>query len=320
VVLSWHGARWISQAAPDRGGAVPSALQAVSCASPRACTATGSFARTAIRTVPLAETWNGTRWRIQPAPSPARAVYSDFFAVSCSAPDACTAAGDYNMSSESPARPLGERWNGSTWQIQAVPLPARAKSGSLSGVSCTSPRACITVGSYNGMTGRSRPLAESWNGTTWTVQTAPLPARASGGRLDGVSCTSPRACTATGTLSGHRGGTLAEQWNGSTWRIQAAAGPPGSATGDSNISLGQVSCVSASACTAIGRYTRRGQPLTFAEAWTGTRWSLQATATPPGTVASMLSGVSCAPRRCTAVGTSYGLSGVQVTLAITTSH
>jgi hypothetical protein len=83
--------------------------------------------------------------------------------------------------------------------------------------------------------------------------------------------------------------------------------------------LAGVSCKSADECIAIGNYTPNNEPETFAEAWNGTRWTLQATAVPPGTIADVLADVSCAGASCTAVGTWAGLTGIGLTLAISTS-
>jgi hypothetical protein len=119
----WNGTRWTIQATPSPAGAFSSELLAVSCAAPRACTAVGSFNQTPTRVTSLAETWNGTRWQIQPVPSPADATASYLYAVSCTSPHACTATGFYNVRSGEELA-LAERWNGRTWRIQATPAPA----------------------------------------------------------------------------------------------------------------------------------------------------------------------------------------------------
>ena len=42
----------------------------------------------------FAETWDGTRWRLQPVPTPAGAAPAELFGVSCPVPGSCTAVGD----------------------------------------------------------------------------------------------------------------------------------------------------------------------------------------------------------------------------------
>jgi hypothetical protein len=85
----------------------------------------------------------------------------------------------------------------------------------------------------------------------------------------------------------------------SGWSIQDTPTP----TGGSDISLLGVSCVSASACTAVGYYDDGPADVTLAERWNGIRWSIQHTPNPTGSPESELLGVSCASASaCTAVG------------------
>jgi len=317
---TWNGSRWRIQAVPSPAGATASHLSALSCTSPSACTATGYYTNRSGKTLALAATWNGTHWQTRPAASPARATETVLYAVSCTAPRACTATGSYDIrSGESLA--LAERWNGKTWRIQVTPAPAHNQGSLLTGVSCTRARTCVAVGAYFDATQRTRALAEAWNGTRWQIQPVPSPvAGATDSQLSAVSCTSPRACTAVGsyTDSTFTTMTLAYKWDGKTWTVRPTPNPPGFATsGDSPVSLNAVSCASATACTAIGDYAPDGQPTAFAEAWTRTRWTLQATTAPAGASATQLTAVLCNPRRCTAVGDYDTLAGAEVTLAIT---
>jgi hypothetical protein len=47
--------------------------------------------------------------------------------------------------------------------------------GYLYGVACTSSKACVAVGSYTNQSGVAMTLAERWNGSTWSIQSSPLP-------------------------------------------------------------------------------------------------------------------------------------------------
>jgi hypothetical protein len=140
--------------------------------------------------MPLAETWNGTTWAMLTVPAPTGATTIQLTAVSCTSADACTAIGGYQTQTSGGGLPLAERWNGTAWTVQAVPIPASGTGFALTGVSCTSATACTTVG--NGHRGGAKPtsmLAEAWNGTAWTIQPTP---RASASHVLGaraVSCT-----------------------------------------------------------------------------------------------------------------------------------
>jgi hypothetical protein len=193
------------------------------------------------------------------------------------------------------------------------------------------------------------PLAEGWNGNSWTIQSTTNPGT---GALSGVSCTTPTACTAT--VIGFNQ-ALAERWDGTSWTLQAAPGSPfngvscTSATactavgeGDDGTflpgtqaeawdgtswtiqptpnpsgasSLSGVSCTSATACTAVGYSNNGSTDLPLAERWDGSTWAIQTTPTPSGATDSSLSGVSCSSAtECTAVGSYDDSSGVQVAL------
>ncbi|HXC64685.1 MAG TPA: hypothetical protein VNZ67_10015, partial [bacterium] len=128
--------------------------------------------------------------------------------------------------------------------------------------------------------------------------------------LNGVSCTSPSACTAIGEQHSAAGivHTLAERWNGATWRIQPTPNPPKVQFA----SLAGVSCTGPSACLAAG-----GSDLgTLAERWNGNAWRIQQTPNPPGAQNILLASVACpAPSACTAFGFGETGSGQHLTLA-----
>jgi hypothetical protein len=162
----------------------------VSCPAANSCMAVGTYVRASGAGVTLAERWNGSRWRIQPIPSPPGAAFSALLGVSCVARSACEAVGA-TVSRLGAQTPLAERWDGSKWQAQAAPTPAGG--GALNGVSCISPVSCTAVGG----SARGKALAERWDGARWSIQATPNPPQGSG-FLSGVACTSPSACTAVG--------------------------------------------------------------------------------------------------------------------------
>jgi hypothetical protein len=162
-------------------------------------------------------------------------------------------------------------------------------------VSCVSAAACTAVGGYEPTGGgATRTLVESWNGTRWSV--VPSPNSGTPQALYGVSCVSAAACTAVGYYTGTGGitlNTLIESWNGTGWSVVPSPNPS-----DDSVLKG-VSCVSATACTAVGF----GNPGTgtLVESWNGTSWSVVPSPN-PGTDNTLLS-VSCASAAaCTAAG------------------
>jgi hypothetical protein len=244
---AWNGTAWRVQTVPNLGDG---ALYAVSCTSARACTAVGFYDNKAGLPTALAERWNGTAWHTQSIRHPVKRTW--LMGVSCSSARACVAVG-YLNSGTGDAQPLTETWNGRRWRVHSAALPKGAPGGALSAVSCTSASACTATGSNFG--GTAPTLAERWNGTRWRVQSTPNPAnfQTSFGTvsLDGVSCTSATACTASGEYS--PGGSAAyfiETWNGSSWRLVTAPVPAHFVSG----ALLGISCAPGR-CTAVGAWS-----------------------------------------------------------------
>jgi hypothetical protein len=310
----WNGTAWAIQHTPNPPDAAYSDLDGVSCTSVSACTATGYYTFGPPGPLPtLAERWNGTAWTIESTPNPGGAYGSGLSGVSCTSASACTAAGSYSTSASTGVT-LAVRWNGTAWAIQPTPNPRGARDSFLYGVSCTSASACTATGSYSASTGTELTLAERWNGRAWAIQHTLNPGGAYGSGLRGVSCTSASACTAAGSYgtSASTGVTLAERWNGTAWAIQPTPNPSGATQSQ----LLDVSCTSASACTATGLYNTSTGQVTLAERWNGTAWTIQPTPNPRGATDSELYAVSCASASaCTAAGYYSTSTGTDLTLA-----
>jgi len=236
----WDGSTWQVQPVQIPAGATTSYFEGVSCATPTTCIAVGAYFTSTNTYFTLAEQWNGFTWQIAATPNPQGATANQLNAVSCAAPNACTAVGF------SEGVGLAESWNGSIWQIQPT---AAGGGGVLQDVSCPLASACTAVGGT---------FAERWNGTDWQVQTVPIPTPTT--ELVAISCPTTLVCTAVGSSSaGQTYSTLAEFWNGSTWQIQTTPNAGGSSL------LSGVSCVPSGECTAVGySFTSTGS-VTLAE-------------------------------------------------------
>jgi len=249
----------------------------------------------------LIEHWDGSAWTIQATPIPVGAVSVHLVSVSCASATNCTAVGSFarRFSTANVDRPLAERWNGSQWRIEAVPLPSGSVAAALSGVSCRSARSCTATGSFNLYPREpdAQTLAEHWDGTVWTIQATPNPDGATVSGLGSVSCASLTSCTAVGSgqTGSPDGQLLVEHWDGTAWTIQATPIPAGTTSSG----LGSVSCVAPANCTAVGS-TSAGL---LAEHWNGSTWAVQHVPSPAGSVAVALETISCTLRTsCTAVG------------------
>jgi len=212
--------------------------------------------------------------------------HADFLAgVSCTSRTSCLAAGSYYYGASGPQHPLVERWDGTSWQVQS--LPADARDGVLTAISCAGAGSCTAVGS---------PVI-GWNGSRWSIELRSSPFTA-------VSCPALSSCVAVGTSQS--GTPEAGAWNGRRWRVGPMAGLPGYVQ---SVTVAGVSCWAPTGCLAVGDYsygataqpTARYRDRALAEYWNGVRWEI----VPPPDVArrDRLIAVSCAgPRSCLAVG------------------
>jgi hypothetical protein len=174
--------------------------------------------------------------------------------------------------------------------------PSTSQNSQFTGVTCANSTFCVAVGS-NSTTGNI--VISQWNGTTWTLATVATPGSGNA-ELNSVSCAGPAFCLAVGDFNGTTD-PLAEQWNGSAWTPVTVA----NVTGSTETVLNDVSCLSATSCTAVGFSTTASLRMPLAEIWNGTAWSITSNAVlPSGATAAELARVSCVTGPwCMAVGT-----------------
>jgi hypothetical protein len=324
----WDGSAWTAQTIPDSAGS--GNLQGVSCTSRNSCEAVGEY-YTSGNVVPVAAQWNGSAWTSQAAANPAKNTFAHVNAVSCATAGSCEAGGYWEVQMTSnDQKALAEGWNGNAWQVQQAVAPPGATYNTLSGISCASASFCEAVGTHFDSAGNQDMLAETWNGQSWKIQPIANPANPYGSPDDNslynVSCVSAQFCEATGAGSV---GALTEMWNGTSWTAQtrlgaadvelgqvtcastsfcmAAAPSGGMETWDGTswsagpavtglTYIGSISCVSATACEAVGESNTGPE----AAMWNGASWTAQAVPGPSNTV---LSSVSCpTASSCEAVG------------------
>jgi hypothetical protein len=141
----------------------------------------------------LIESWNGSRWTIQSSPN---ASTNDVLTrVRCTSAASCEAVG-YFLNSSNVDQTLVESWNGSSWTVQLSPNEG-ANSNDLESLSCVSATSCEAVGVYINSSNVPQTLVESWNGSSWTIQSSPNDGTGTN-VLIGVSCISANSCEAVG--------------------------------------------------------------------------------------------------------------------------
>jgi hypothetical protein len=295
--VSPSASAWTAQATLLPAGATSGAFSSVSCTYKTSCIAVGVSYHGNHPGQRLAERWQGSAWSIISGgrrPAGASGVRLD--AIACLSPTSCTAVGWYYNSAETQV-PLAEHWNGTAWAIRATPSPAGATGSELIAVSCASDKSCVATGNATDTSDNSTPLAEYWNGTSWTIQPTPSPVSEDGSAFTAVSCTTATSCTAVGTYDpAEQEEPFAESWNGSGWTLQSMPG----ATGGYPAYVGALSCTSAASCIAVGWYDNPNDAqVGLAEHWNGSTWTISH----PGGLNSEMNGVSCSSATsCITVG------------------
>jgi len=158
LVERWFGRvnAWGQQAAPKPEGAASAGLSGVSCPNGPVCFAVGSSSATPGT---LAERRAGSRWSVMPTPNPLPSSFPpQLYGVSCPRLRACHAVG---FGFGSPASVFAERFDGASWQLEAVPTNG-SPSPRLFDVSCPSRFFCMSVGNQLGGGATLSTLAAKW--------------------------------------------------------------------------------------------------------------------------------------------------------------
>ncbi len=289
---SWDGSTWTTLPTSDPFGAVAAGLNSVSCPTAADCVAVGSYIDSGGNTLPLADVWDGSTWTLWGPSLPARAVGGSLAGVRCQSATSCLAVGTWTNAGNA-THTLAERWDATSWTVKPTPTPSGATESGLAALACPALTQCIAVGQYRDAANNSLTLAETWNGTAWSIQPTPNPTGSTFNELNGVACASPTQCTAVGS-------GFAEGWNGTTWTLQTIV-TPRPHTGGPAVLLG-VSCRGA-LCAAVGYYERDAVQTLVAENWDGQRWVLGSPDISSPNDSSILLAVSChVATSCMAVG------------------
>ena len=267
----WNGGTWFPLTAYFPSDLLIGSFTGVSCPSTSSCLAVGWYVTNKGVLQPLVNAWSPAGWVNVAVTAPTGAVASLLTGVSCQS-TTCVAVGT-EVTSAGAVTPFAETAT-STGSVTPTTPASSGAASLLFGVSCSSTTACTAVGASASTTGALAPIAERFNGKTWSVEPTPTPTGSTGSALLGVSCPGASSCTAVGGSIGTASvSTLAESWNGITWSLGSTPNPAGALVSE----LGAVSCSSTSACTAAGESVgSTGSSSTLAESTSGTGGALLA--------------------------------------------
>src|SRR5262249_18463453 len=122
---------------------------------------------------------------------------------------------------------------GAAWSLQTTPTPPKGTQDKLLDISCEpSASACTSVGVNLAEAGEGPegiPIAQRWNGTSWSSHSPAKKLGALPPKLNGVDCPSETRCMAVGYYEGGGGEgsavTLAELWNEGKWNVHTPPVP-----------------------------------------------------------------------------------------------
>jgi hypothetical protein len=217
TVYTFNGSKFRRLTVPSVARARDSELASVSCFSTTACVAVGNYTGAAGKWRGYAAIWTAGKWKLQTMPGVSHQSRVTMESVSCPAAATCVATA---VSQDPGEHAAAQRWTGGKWRNMTMPSRGAA---TLYSISCPTTTSCFAVGGHGNGT-----LAETWNGTRWSVQKSPVTGKPDNGdNLNSVSCVAVKECVAVGFRfnpktrpSRQLFRNLAEEWNGTTWRVQ----------------------------------------------------------------------------------------------------
>ena len=180
-----------------------------------------------------------------------------------------------------------------SWSVVPSAIPGNAPGAKIYDVACPSATSCFAVGEIENVNGL-HPLAEHWDGTSWSVMAVPYAAY---GIWSNITCASVTSCFVV--TSGQ-----AARWDGTAWSIVPLEVPANT----SGVYGERVACSSDSNCVAVGGALSKltSQTTAISEIWDGDAWSAVPIAGVPAVGSLRWGGVACTDASfCVAVGSVY---------------
>jgi hypothetical protein len=324
-------------ALPSDAGSDPSVvLNGSACANTTSCASVGSYQDVDGAQQVLLETLTSGGWVPSEGALPANAgadPEASLKAVACPAPGSCEALGSY-IDDEGNQQGLIDTLANGAWTPSQALLPVNAATdpdAQLNAVACSSPTACVGVGSYdaNGTDVEQPPLIESLSGGSWSPLEGPLPVGSGSGVLNGLSCPTAGFCVAVGVytvmtdasgLVNQNSLPLVSTFASGRWTSGEGAIPSDADTSSLDAEtvefLGD-SCDPTGLCQAVGAFADgTGGQEALAETLSGGTWIVDAPTLPADADSdgafAVLRSVSCQTGQpCLAVGSYLEGSGLE---------
>jgi hypothetical protein len=223
---------------------------------------------------PLAEHWNGTKWRAVKTPAIPSGCFGGLTGVTAISADDAWAVGA--VSCNAYTHTLAEHWDGTTWRIVASPNPGGDDYNIFNSVTAMGANAVWAVGAWSDSSQSTHPLAARWTGSSWKVVKVPTGTGKNcqnpGASLIGVATDGTDLTAAGGRFCGDAVKTLIETWTGTSWRVSHAPSPK--QTDPAFAELVAVAVANSDSAVAVGSTDGGEGSVGFGEHWDGHRWTL----------------------------------------------
>ncbi|HEX3272635.1 MAG TPA: hypothetical protein VHR15_18460 [Ktedonobacterales bacterium] len=253
IIEHWDGVRW--SISPNSSGPTAFGLAGVA-ARPGVAWAVGQGELTNGHGPTIVQQWNGSRWAQVTSPSPGT-LSNELEGVTA------LAAKDVWAVGSSAAGTLSERWDGISWRVVSTPNKS-ASDNFLRAVAGSGTNDVWAVGSaFDGKT-TQQSLVEHWDGSSWSLSSAPSVNTYGDGSLYGVAAITPRDAWMVGAYIAH--------WDGSAWKVTSQPQFQFS----ENYSMFGVAAVAPNDVWAVGGQTTTqcGDALpALIEHWDGAKWT-----------------------------------------------
>lgn len=224
----------------------------------------------------LAQHWNGQNWTVVSTPSP----HNNVDVLSAVADISLTNAWavGYGEGSNGFSQALIEHFNGTSWSVVTAPADTGNLDESLSAIAAVSASDVWAAGSHFDATlGGTTSLFEHWNGTAWSIVTAPSTVILNGiehvvSSITSLAASSSNDVWASTGSGGVSDPTVFEHWDGTQWNLVQAPG-----VSNASVTISGLAAGSATNAWAVGtsRNSARHAPtLPLIEHWNGTAWSI----------------------------------------------
>jgi hypothetical protein len=186
VIDHWNGARWSRSYTLRGSGDDGATMSSVVATSPRDAWAVGTLPHSTVQRSGIAVTitldgattvllhWDGTRWSRTVAGELTNDPHLALASLAATGPRDVWAAGlryRHNVNDGNDVTPLLAHWDGATWSIAPTPAAPDA-SAQFRAVTAITSTDAWAVGNSTVTDGVSQhPLAEHWNGRSWSIET-----------------------------------------------------------------------------------------------------------------------------------------------------